>query len=131
MHPLIAALILGIVAGMRTFTAPAAVYLMRGGIAGIVLAVLAVAEYVGDLLPNIPARTSPPALGGRIISGGFVGYLVGGITGALFGVVGVLVGAFGGKRVRLWAIGRVGPIAAGLAESAAALLIAAFVVTHL
>jgi uncharacterized membrane protein len=130
MHPLIAAFLLGIVAGMRTFTAPAAVFLMRGGIAGIVLAVLAVGEYVGDLLPNVPARTSPLALAARIVSGGYVGYLVGGLAGIVVALAGVAIGAFGGERVRRWGIERVGPIAAGLAESAVALLIAAFTVTH-
>ncbi|HXP93715.1 MAG TPA: hypothetical protein VN905_09620 [Candidatus Binatia bacterium] len=130
MHPLFAAFILGIVAGMRAFTAPAAVYLMRGGVAGIVLAVFAVVEYVTDLLPTTPARTSPPSLIARIVSGAFVGYLVGGIGGIVLGLAGVFIGAYGGKAARLWAIEKIGPIAAGLAESAIAILLAAFVVTR-
>ena len=130
MHPLAAAFVLGIVAGMRTFTAPAAVFLMRGGITGIVLAVLAVAEYIWDLLPNAGSRTDPPGLIARVISGGYTGYLIAGGVGAVVAVVGVMIGAYGGKSVRLWGIEKVGPIAAGLGESALALLVAAYVVMH-
>jgi uncharacterized membrane protein len=45
---------LGIVAGLRTFTPLAAVFLMRGGIWGIVFSIAAVGEYVVDALPNTP-----------------------------------------------------------------------------
>lgn len=80
---------------------------------------------------NIPARTSAPSLIARIIAGAVVGYVVAGLEGIVLAFIGVFAGAYGGLRVRLWLIARVGPIAAGLAESAAALLIAAFVVKHL
>jgi uncharacterized membrane protein len=55
---LLPALGLGLVSGLRTFTPVAAVMLVRGGIWGIVLAVAAVGEYVVDVLPNTPSRTS-------------------------------------------------------------------------
>lgn len=41
---------LGLVAGLRALTAQAALFLARGGTIGIVLAVLAVAELIGDML---------------------------------------------------------------------------------
>jgi hypothetical protein len=41
---------LGIVAGLRTFTPLAAVFLMRGGIWGIVFSIAAVGEYVLNTL---------------------------------------------------------------------------------
>jgi uncharacterized membrane protein len=134
MHPLAGVFLLGIVAGLRVFTPLAAVFLVRGGIAGIVLAVAAIAEYVGDLLPQMGPRTAPPALVARVVSAGFIGYMIAGPTGYFaiaLAVIGALIGAYGGKAVRMWAIGKIGPIAAGLSESAVAILIAAYVVLHL
>ena len=80
---------LGAVAGMRTFSAPAILSILLARDAGSVqgsieqalsskvggrtLSVLALGELVGDKLPNIPARTVPPALAGRILSGALVG----------------------------------------------------------
>jgi uncharacterized membrane protein len=132
MHPLVAAFLLGIVAGMRAFTAPAVlVWFTRGGIAAIILGILALTEYFTDLLPNVPARTSLPSLIARLVAGGVVGYIIAGAGGLVASLIGVLAGAYGGLRLRLWLIARVGAIAAGLAESAAALLVAAYVVKHL
>ncbi|QRN97806.1 DUF4126 family protein [Archangium violaceum] len=80
---------LGAVAGMRSFSAPAilSILLARDGgsvqgrieqalsskVGGRTLSMLALGELVGDKLPNIPARTAPPALAGRILSGALVG----------------------------------------------------------
>ncbi|MFN6558711.1 MAG: hypothetical protein RMY28_002750 [Nostoc sp. ChiSLP01] len=133
---LISAFFLGLVAGLRSLTAPAALFLARGGIIGIVLAVLAVGELIADKLPQIPSRTSPPALIARILSGGIVGWLITGanssfaIVGALFGVVGALVGAYGGRAVRIAAIEKLGSIPAALAEDVVAIALAAFIVTR-
>jgi uncharacterized membrane protein len=133
----LSALALGVVAGLRTFTAPAAVFLARGGVAGIVLAFVALGELIADKLPTMPSRTSPPALTARIVSGGFVGWYFlsssdgrPAILGAGVGVVGALIGAFGGVRVRRFAIDRIGAIPAALCEDAIAIGIAAFVVTR-
>jgi uncharacterized membrane protein len=134
---LIAAFALGFVAGLRAFTAPAALFLARGGIAGIILAILAVAELIGDMLPQIPSRTSPPALIARILSGGIVGWFVAGanggtaVIGAIVGVIGALIGAYGGRAVRIAAIERIGAIPSALLEDAVAIGLAAFVVTQL
>lgn len=133
---LIFAFVLGLVAGLRAFTAPAALFLSRGGIVGIILAFLAVAELIGDMLPQIPSRTSPPALIARILSGGIVGWIIAGSSsgfapiGALIGVVGALVGAYGGRAVRIAAIERIGPIPSALVEDVVAIALAVLIVTR-
>ncbi|MDF5710714.1 MAG: hypothetical protein PUP90_24355 [Nostoc sp. S4] len=133
---LIYAFVLGLVAGLRAFTAPAALFLARGGIVGIILVFFAVAELIGDMLPQIPSRTSPPALIARILSGGIVGWIIAGanssfaLVGALIGVVGALIGAYGGRAVRIAAIERIGAIPSALVEDVVAIALAAFVVTR-
>jgi uncharacterized membrane protein len=119
-HVMGAALLLGIAAGMRAFTPPAVVYLWRGGIAGIVLAVIAVVEMIGDLRPNAGSRTYPPVLALRLVSGAFVGWTIGhaggaAIAGAVLGGVGALAGAYGGLALRLKAIEWFGRVPAALA----------------
>jgi uncharacterized membrane protein len=134
---LLAAFLLGIVAGLRTFTAPAVFWLLRhGGIWAIVLAVAAVGEFAADLYPKAPPRTSTGALVARLIAGAFVGWMLvsaaGGsaIAGAVAGIAGAAIGAYGGLPVRLRAIGAIGPVGAGLLEDAVAIAVAVLVVTH-
>jgi uncharacterized membrane protein len=113
---------IGIVAGLRTFTAPAALvwalYLnwisldgtrlawLHSWAALIIFTLLALVEFVGDQLPKTPSRTKPGPLTFRIISGAFCGtaiaLLVGQmvIVGAILGVIGAVAGAFGGYQVR-------------------------------
>jgi uncharacterized membrane protein len=128
---LVAAFVLGIVAGLRTFIAPAALYLARGGVAGWVLAVVALGELFGDLQPNVPPRTFPPALIARVVSGGFVGWMlcafrgVPPVGGCVLGVIGALIGTYGGKAVRLSLIRRFGAVPAALIEDAVAIVLAA------
>ncbi len=71
-----AALMLGLAAGLRTFTAPAMLYLWRGGVVGIVLAVVALGEYIADTLPQIPPRTALPSIILRPLSGAFCGWML-------------------------------------------------------
>jgi len=124
---LIGALLLGVVAGLRSLTAPAALYLARGGIAGYVLTVAALGELVGDMLPKTPPRTFPPGLIARIASGAFVGWMLcawhgaAPVAGALVGVIGALIGTYGGKAVRLWLIERAGGVASALIEDVVAI----------
>jgi uncharacterized membrane protein len=72
----------------------------------IILSLLAVAEIILDKLPNTPNRTAPPGLIARIVTGGFTGACVsvgGGrspYVGAGLGVIGGIVGCFGGYQVR-------------------------------
>ena len=135
--------LLGMTVGLRTMTAMAvlcwfawAQLLPQHGwafwvgnlISAIVFTVLAVGEYVGDTLPSTPSRTAPGPLVGRMVFGGLVGALAAHaviepvVGGAIFGVLGALIGAFGGVRVRLYwakAVGKDLPVA--LLESAIAL----------
>lgn len=127
----VGALILGIVSGLRSFTSPAVLVLLtRGGLAGVVLAVLAVLEYVGDLLPAAPPRTSIGPLAFRILSGAVVGWLFTAlhsgapIAGCAIGIAGALAGAFGGYAVRMRAIDAIGSVPAALAEDAVAIALA-------
>jgi uncharacterized membrane protein len=137
---------LGIATGMRTMTPMAVVcwcaylgLLPQTGwsfwagnlITVIVFTLLALGEYVGDTLPMTPNRTAPGPLAARIVFGGLTGALVAHATmppvagGVVFGVIGALIGAFGGIRIRLWVSRRVGrdlPVA--LTESAIALALA-------
>jgi uncharacterized membrane protein len=116
------ALGIGFVAGLRTFTAPAAVsWALRLGTftlngsplsfmgskaAVVVLTLLALFEYVYDLSPKAPSRTDPSSLIARIISGGLCGACLfvsagqSGIAGALLGGIGGLIGAFAGYNAR-------------------------------
>jgi uncharacterized membrane protein len=132
--------LLGISTGMRTMTATAVMcwfaywqLLPQKGWASwtgllataIVFMVLAVGEYIGDLLPQTPNRTAPGPLAARIVFSGFVGALAAHALieplagGVILGVLGALVGAYGGMWLRM----RDMPV--GLLESLLALVIAA------
>jgi uncharacterized membrane protein len=123
-HPqvLLLAFLIGIVAGLRSLTAPAvtcwAAHLhwlkldhsplsfmsSKAGVA--IFTVLACIELVTDQLPATPARTKPPGLIARILLGGLSGAAVaiaGGQSiwfGVVLGAVGGVAGAFAGYQVR-------------------------------
>ncbi len=150
---LVLALLIGIIAGLRAFTAPCAVswavklgYLPLAGthlawlgswITVGILTAFALFELVNDQNPKTPSRTVPAqfiprvlfgALSGAAIGLGF-GSLVGGL---LCGAVGAVIGTLGGAAVRgklAAAFGR--DLPAGLLEDAVALAGAALIVTHL
>ncbi|HEV7674170.1 MAG TPA: DUF4126 family protein [Candidatus Angelobacter sp.] len=122
MSEYILALGIGFVAGLRTFTAPAAVSwgarlgtltlngspfsFMASKAAVVIFSLLALGEYVGDLLPKTPKRTAPGPLIARIISGGLCGACMSvsaghaWVSGALFGGIAGLIGAFAGYHAR-------------------------------
>lgn len=118
---LLLAFLIGVFAGLRSLTPPAAVawavYLgwlrlarplsLIGSLPGvIILSLLAVGELIVDKLPNTPNRTAPMGLIARIVTGGLTGACVslgGGrsaVAGAGLGVLGGVVGCFGGYQVR-------------------------------
>jgi uncharacterized membrane protein len=118
---LVIALLMGIVAGLRTLTAPAAVsWAARLGRLNVaptgfaflgyaltpwILTVLAAVELITDQLPTTPSRTVPVQFGARILTGGSSGAAVGAARGALAaglvaGVVGAVIGTFGGRAFR-------------------------------
>jgi uncharacterized membrane protein len=114
--------LIGIVAGLRSMTAPAAVSWaahlewinlhgsplgwMSSRLTVAVFTLAALAELLADKLPNTPNRTSPGPLLGRIVLGGLAAAALavsGGeslITGAVLGAVGAVIGAFGGYEIR-------------------------------
>jgi uncharacterized membrane protein len=113
---------IGVTAGLRTMTAPAVVawatHLGWVHLAGSPLAFIgstwvvaiftigALTEYVVDLLPSTPARTTTAPLTARIVMGMLTGACVGigtGMTlwvGVLLGAIGAVAGAFGGQHLR-------------------------------
>jgi uncharacterized membrane protein len=145
---LIAIPLLGVVTGMRTMTAMAALcwFAYRGDlplddtwafwagklVTAIIFSVLALGEYFVDKLPKTPNRTAPPLLLARVLMGGLVGAIVAsGLNGSEFegiilGVGGALIGTFGGYLVRREIVLRLGskdwPVA--LTEDASAILCA-------
>jgi uncharacterized membrane protein len=118
---LLLALLIGIVAGLRTMTAPAvvawAVYLnwfdvgdgwlsfMGHWITPWVFTLLALVEFVADQHPSTPSRTVPMQFGARILAGALTGATLGAsggmfVGGLLAGIVGAVIGTLGGSAFR-------------------------------
>ena len=72
----------------------------------VLFTLFALGEYIGDKLPKTPSRLAAGPLTTRIVFGGLVGGIVatglkGSITeGVVLGVIGAVIGAFGGYHVR-------------------------------
>jgi uncharacterized membrane protein len=142
---LLMALLIGIVAGLRSLTAPAMV--SWGAFLGwinlhgtwaswvgnivtvVILSLLAVAELVNDKLPKTPPRTAPPVFAARLITGAFSGAVIGTVWGAKWGglgagIIGAVLGTLGGYQARTRLVAATGgkdlPIA--LLEDAVAIL---------
>ena len=117
----LAALLLGVVAGLRAMTAPAAVAwaaalgvlklngtplaFLGAAITPWILTAIAVGELVADKLPMTPSRKVPLQFGTRILTGGFAGAAVGlasgaPLPGAVLGVLGAVIGTYGGAAAR-------------------------------
>ena len=114
---------IGVVAGLRSLTAPAVVAwaaclgwinLHNSPLAFMgskwsvgIFTVLALVELVADQLPNTPARTAAVGLSARIITGGLCGAclaVAGGaalVIGAVTGAIGGVTGAFAGYNARV------------------------------
>jgi len=142
------AILIGIVTGMRAMMAPAAIsWAARLGHLGLtgwlaflngpwtpwLLTLLAAGELITDQLPSTPSRTVPVQFGTRLLVGAICGSaVVGGPAGALAGVVGALIGTFGGSALRARlakSFGNDRP--AALVEDAIAIAAALFVVVSL
>ena len=119
--PLIFTLLIGVVAGSRAVMAPAAAaWFARLGLLDVsgtwlafmaspwtvgIFTALALIELVTDQLPMTPSRTVPVQFTARMISGALSGAAVGTeggswLTGLIVGIVGALIGTFGGRIVR-------------------------------
>jgi uncharacterized membrane protein len=151
----LAAFIIGIVAGLRAMTAPAAV--AWGAAMGApalgntplaflgyaytpwILTLLAVGELITDQLPSTPSRKVPLQFGTRLLVGALCGAALalhgqtgwGGAAwgGAVAGLVGALAGTLGGAAARGWLAARFGrDRPAALIEDAVAIIVAFLVV---
>jgi uncharacterized membrane protein len=125
---LLLAFMIGVVSGLRSFTAPAIVSwaayrgwfhlsgthfsFMSSIAAVIILFLLAIGELIADPLPSTPSRTRPIGLIARIILGGLCGAIlatVGGQSpsfGSLLGAAGGVAGAFAGRSLRVGLVQR-------------------------
>jgi len=122
MHILAAALLIGIIAGLRTFTAPAAVSwgarcgrialagthlaFMGSIITAVIFTLLALFEIIFvDKNPKTPSRKAPPSFGARVVSGAFSGAVIGAggdslWLGLVLGLIGAVIGTYGGAALR-------------------------------
>ncbi len=119
---LLAAFLIGVVAGLRSLTAPAVVAwaahrnwldlhgsplsFMGSTAAVFTFTLLALVELVADQLPSTPSRLKPPGLIARIVLGGLSGSAVAVAgsqaiaLGAVLGAAGGIAGAFAGYEAR-------------------------------
>ncbi|MBP2557557.1 putative membrane protein [Neorhizobium galegae] len=117
----ILALLIGVVAGLRAMTAPAAIawaaYLGWLNLSGSwlsfmgtiwavgIFTILAVVELVTDQLPSTPSRKVPQQFGARLLMGALTGAAIGTpyggwIVGLIAGIVGAAIGTYGGAAGR-------------------------------
>nr|WP_315427180.1 DUF4126 domain-containing protein [uncultured Albidiferax sp.] len=115
------ALLIGVIAGLRAMTAPAAVsWAAQLGLLPVsgtplafmgfaytpyIFTLLAAIEMVTDQLPQTPSRKVPMQFGARLASGGLCGATIGASVGALLpglvaGVTGAVIGTLGGAQAR-------------------------------
>ena len=115
------AFLIGVVAGLRAFMAPAATsWAAHGGALDLeqsrwafmgyrftpwIFTILAAVELVTDQLPTTPSRTVPPQFAARLVLGALCGSTIGSSGGSwffglLFGAAGAVVGTLGGAALR-------------------------------
>jgi uncharacterized membrane protein len=114
---------IGVVAGLRSLTAPAVVawaahigwlnlhgspLAFMGSIWTVgIFTLLALVEFVADKLSGTPSRTAPVGLSARIVTGALSGACLAAAgnaalwVGALAGALGGIAGAFGGYQARV------------------------------
>jgi uncharacterized membrane protein len=118
---LVLALLIGVIAGLRTFTGITVVswaaYLGWISLTGthlaflgsiitvIILTIAAIAEIINDKRPSTPSRTVPPQFIARVVMGAFAGCALGLshdslIGGLLAGAIGAVIGTLGGAAFR-------------------------------
>jgi uncharacterized membrane protein len=148
------ALGIGIVAGLRSLTAPAAVAwaahlgwlnlqgsrlaFMASTVAVAVFSLLAIGELIGDKLPKTPRRTAIAPLLARIFSGALCGACLGAaanrslLTACLLGGVGGVIGAFAGYEIRRRLVGQLHfrDLVVAICEDVIAIGLAFFIVSR-
>jgi len=121
MSLLVLALLIGVIAGLRSMTAPAVVsWAARLGGINInsswlaflgyswtpwILSIAALGELITDKLPSTPSRKMPPSFAFRIVSGSISGAAIGISHGSLLlglvgGAIGAVIGTLGGAAAR-------------------------------
>lgn len=115
------AVLIGVIAGLRAMTAPAAVswaaylgwlnlgdsWLAFLGYAFTpwIISILAIGELITDQLPSTPSRKVPVQFGTRILTGAVSGAAIGIgggmlVAGLIAGAIGAVIGTYGGAYVR-------------------------------
>jgi uncharacterized membrane protein len=118
---IVLAVLIGIIAGLRAMTAPAAVAwaahlgwinLSATPLAFLgyqwtpwVFTLLAIVELITDQLPSTPSRKVPMQFGARIVMGALAGAAIGAsagmlVVGLVAGIVGAVIGTYGGAAAR-------------------------------
>jgi uncharacterized membrane protein len=121
MFPYVVSFLIGVVAGLRSMTAPAAVSwgarlgwlqlqntslaFLGAAIAPYIFSLLAVGELTADKLPRTPSRKTPVPFACRILTGALCGAALGAsndalIGGLIAGALGAVAGALGGYEFR-------------------------------
>ena len=118
------AFLIGVVAGLRSLTAPAAISwaarlgwlhlentwlrFMGATITPYLLSIAAVGEIINDKMPKTPSRKAPPSFAFRIVMGAICGWAFAGVGGAVAGVLGAIAGTMGGYQARIWTANAIG-----------------------
>jgi uncharacterized membrane protein len=145
---------IGVVAGLRSLTAPAVVswaaysawiHLTGSPLAFMgskwsvgIFTILALLELVADQLPSTPPRTGAMGLSARVVTGALTGAALavagGGALwmGAVFGAIGGVVGAFAGYHARVGLVRglRIPDFAIALPEDAIAIGLGLFLTSR-
>jgi uncharacterized membrane protein len=149
----VSAFLIGVIVGLRSLTAPAAVswaarlgwlHLENTGLAFLgsaaapyILSVMAIGELIVDKLPKTPSRKAPPGFVARVASGALCGAAIGAsgeslAGGLVLGVLGAVAGTLGGAEFRSRLVRATGgkdlPVA--LLEDAIAICGAFLIVSH-
>jgi uncharacterized membrane protein len=136
------AVLIGVIAGLRAMTAPAAVSLaayagrlklggtwmafLGGAYTPWILTAFAIGELVTDQLPKTPSRKVPVQFGTRLFTGGLSGAALCAAgswqAGAAAGVLGAVIGTMGGAAARSRLAAKLGKdLPAALIEDAVAI----------
>jgi uncharacterized membrane protein len=143
---------IGIVAGLRSLTAPAVVAwaahigwlnlqgsrvaFMGSTIAVAIFSVLALGELIADKLPRMQKRTSPVPLLARFLTGGLCGASLCAaagqslVVGAFIGGIAGVVGAFLGYEVRRRLVSNLQDFIVAVCEDLVAIGLAVYIVSR-
>lgn len=123
------AFLIGVIAGLRSLTAPAVVswaarwgwlHLENTPLAFLgfaatpyIFSALAIGELISDKLPKTPSRKAPPGFIARIVTGALCGSALGAagdalVPGLVLGIAGAVAGTLGGYECRVRLVRAIG-----------------------